>query len=71
MEFIDFLQFNLWKKDILSNDLEEVILLIGEPTDAGGGKLKNLLKKFDDIEVGFDDQGLAYYCHVDLNLNQN
>ena len=69
MNFEDFLKSNYWKTHILGKSFDGVRSELGEPTDEGYGKLKRSLKKFGDIEVGFNEEGLAYYCQIDFSPN--
>jgi len=69
MKLDDFYKLNEWKNKLLGSSLGEVVELLGLPTDEGAGDTKETLKKFGDIEVGFDEQGNATYCLIDLGLN--
>ena len=71
MKFEYFLKSNYWKTEVIGKSLPDVVLQLGEPTDEGANKLKDLVKKFGDVEVGFNKGGFAFYCQIDLDVNQS
>ena len=71
MKFEYFLKSNYWKSKVIGKSLPDVVLQLGQPTDEGANKLKDLVKKFGDVEVGFDEGGIAFYCQIDFDVNQS
>jgi hypothetical protein len=71
MKFIDFVKTNPWKLKILNQKREDLVSIYGHPTDRGAGKLDLLLFKYGNVEIGFDEDGIAFYVQVDFLSSRN
>ena len=70
MKFEDFTRINHWQTHLIGHSIDEVERYLGNATDYGSEKHKKYLALFNDIEVGFNDDELAFYVQIDLMENQ-